>query len=536
MATSEAKSAVAKARQRKPDGTYVKGAPRVVSKNAMPRSGDNTRTGDHVSGDPWIANPHDIMVKAAPPGLVPAAPGVWHANIFRMISQQPSQIFRNLDEALRANRISAKAMLNDGAIVAPLFQRILHLVSCNDGLVPEDENDQEQIEACEKLWNLIQRIPDWAEFKRTLAEAIWYGKCVNKVDYRWQYIKGERCLVPVGFTNIIGDKLVFRTNGQMGYIVHYPSGLRDVVVTDIGRAELFNDDDYEALVHHKYFQVDVPYDEGMLAIGQEGFGYRNYLYYLWWLKQSLLEWAMLGLQIFGNGGLRIAYFEEGNPDSQTAVANAMAEANGQNIILFPRPIGDEKQGAGVEIISPSGLGLDWFKNFLSDYFGAQIDQLFLGKDYDGERKDLFAYLRYDAQKLSSTITRDFVSVMQKYNMPEYTHEIKYEISVPHPNSEQVMTAAQRLFELGCPVGAREVASLVGLTIPGKGRRILQKSEAEMLGGVAGMQSQGAVQTIKQPRLGAGTMSDQLTGGTGIEHSLQARANEAKAEEHEAAVA
>jgi hypothetical protein len=235
---------------------------------------------DHVEGMSWIAKPHDIFTKSAPPGITPIAPGVFHANIFWAISQTPNQIFRNLDEALRANKISAKAMLNDGAIVAPLFQRILHLISCNDGLVPEDENDEEQVEACDKLWNIIQETKNWTEFKRTLAEAIWYGKICNHCEYRWEYRKGERIMVCHNFTNIIGDKLVFRTNGQMGYIVHTPSGYRDVLVTDIGRAELFNDDDYECLVHHKYFQVDTSYDEGMLAIGQEGFGYRNYLYYL----------------------------------------------------------------------------------------------------------------------------------------------------------------------------------------------------------------------------------------------------------------
>ena len=530
MAKQPAKSAVANARQRRPNGTFVP----TVKKHSMPKKGDNTIFNDHIQGDVWLANPHDILAKAAPPGITPVAPGVYHANVFRMISQTPNQIYRNLDEALRANRISAKAMLNDGAISSPLFQRILHLVGCNDGLVPEDENDPEQIEACEHLWSLIQEMPDWAEFKRTLAEAIWYGKVVNKLDYRWEYVKGERAMIVKDFTNIIGDKLVFRTNGQMGYIVHQPTGFRDVVVTDIGRAELFRDDDYESLVHHKYFMVDVPYDDGMLAIGKEGFGYRNFLYYLWWLKQSVLQWAMLGLQIFGSGGLRIGYFEEGNPESETAVAKAMAATSNESILLFPRPIGDEKQGAGIEIIKPEGMGLEWFQNFLDGYFGKQINQMFLGADYDGERRDLFAYLRYDALKLSSTITRDFVRVMQKYNMPPYKHKIRYAIQVPHWNPEMILTGAQRLFEMGAELSSSEVASYCGLTVNGKGRRMLKKSDMDKLGGVAGVPEMMGGQSIKQPRVGTGSLGDQMTGGTGIEHSLQARRHESEKRELEAA--
>ena len=510
MAKQPRKSAVAQTKARNPNGTFVK-------KNAMPAGGDNQHS-QTIAGNPWIAAPHDNWAASAPPGIVPVAPGVFHANVFRMISQTPNQVFRNLDQALQANRISAKAMLNDGAIIAPLFQRILHLVSCNDGLVPEDENDPKQIEACEKLWNIVQDTYCWPEFKRTLAEAIWYGKCANVCTYDWRYVKGERQMYCKSFTNIIGDKLVFRTNGEMGYICHMPTGLRDTIVTDIGRAELFNDDDYEALVHHKYMMVDVPYDDGMLAIGQEGFGYRNYLYYLWWLKQSVLEWAMLGLQIFGNGGLRIAYYEEGDLESEKAVAAAMSAANGTNIILFPRPIGDEKVGAGLEIVAPQGLGLDWFQQFLDGYFGKQINQMLLGTDWDRERKDFFAYLRYDAQKLSETITRDYVRILQKYNLPGYPHKIRYEIQVPHYNPEMILTAAQRLYEMGAPISATEVSSLVGLTIPGKGRKVIAKSQAEMA-----TDAMGGAQTIKKPIVGGGELGSQLSGGTGEEHAREANA-------------
>jgi hypothetical protein len=511
-------SAAARARKRNPDGSFAKGK-LTVQKNAL--SPDNTITSDHLAGNAWIANPHDVLAKAAPPGLTPIAPGVFHANIFRTISQVPSQVFRNLDEALRANRISAKAMINDGAIWAPISQRILHLVSCNDGLVPEDENDPEQMADCETLWNLVQQTHDWTEFKRTLAEAIWYGKCCNKVDYRWRYIKGERRMVCEGFTNIIGDKLVFRTNGQMGYIVHTPSGFRDLIVTDIGRAELFNDNDYECLVHHKYFMVDVPYDEGMLAIGQEGFGYRNFLYYLWWLKSSVLEFAMQGLQIFGNGGLRVAYFEESNPASMKAVADSVSAANGQTWILFPRPIGDEKTGAGIEIVPPQGLGLEWFKNFLDDYFGKQINQMLLGYDYEGTRKDLYAFLKYDAAKLSETIDKQFISVLQRYNMPSCKHKLTYKIFVPHHSPEMILTAAQRVYEMGGEVSQSEVLQLVGLSVPHKGKRILKKTEQEMLGGVAGMPGMNAEKSISSPSIEMGDLGRNLKGGNGVQHEREA---------------
>ena len=530
MAKQPKKSEVAKNRPRGPNGSFLP----TVQKNAMPREGDNSRFNDHLEGNVWLANPHDRFTEAAPVGITPIAPGVYAANAFRMLTMTPNQVFRNLDAALAANRISAKAMLADGAITSPLFQRVLHLVSCNDGLVPEDENDPEQIETCAELWKRITDRIDWPEFKRTLDfNGMWYGKTINLMDYRWDYINGERAMIPMSFESIIGDKLVFRNNGEMGYIVHIPSGFRDVVVTDIGRAELFNDDDYESIVHHKYFTVDMPYDEGYFAIGQQGYGYRHYLYYVWYLKQKVLEFAMLGLQIFGSGGLRIAFFEEGNEQSMKAVAHAMEVTTNEAVILFPRPIGTgagaEKAGAGLEIVAPNGLGLEWFKEFLDGYFGEQIKQLFLGADYDSERKDLFAYLRYDAAKLGTTITNQLVKPMLKYNFPSYRHSISYRIAVPHWNSEQILTASQRLFEMGAAINAREVCDYVGLTTPTKGCRILRKPPEEMQGN--GGQP---AQSIKRPRVGDGTLEDQLQGGSGREHSIAARRHEAEADEREAA--
>jgi len=261
----------------------------------------------------------------------------------------------------------------------------------------------------------------------------------------------------------------------------------------------------EAIVHHKYFVTDTTWDESQLAIGIEGFGYRHLIYWVYWLKQQLLEWAMNAFQIFGAGGIRIGYFEQSNDESQQQVANAMAQANGQNIILFPRPIGEEKQGAGLEIVSPQGIGIDFFQNFIDDYFGKQINQLLLGFDFNEERKDYYTLQKYDADGLSETITNDLLSVLIKYNYPEAMDwDLKYKISVPVPNASEYMEGIQRMWELGLPLSQTEVYDSLGFTMPTKNKKVLQKPKEAMLSG------DSEDRTIKTPNKEIGSLVDQLS--------------------------
>jgi len=458
----------------------------------------------------YIALPEagqNIDVEQIPtsPAVTPMANGVYHINTYRSIASTPGGMYRNLDEALRACTSTAKAMLNDVSITAPLMQRWLSLASYNDGVYPQDEHDERQIEVCENLYKDLTCMPRWAEFKKNLMWASWYGKHINIVDWRFDYIDGERKIKANKWVPIIGDKLVFRNNGRMGYLVHMPTGYRDVVYTDRGQAELFSADDMEAIVHHKYFVTDTTWDESQLAIGIEGFGYRHLIYWVYWLKQQLLEWAMNAFQIFGAGGIRIGYFEQSNDESQQQVANAMAQANGQNIILFPRPIGEEKQGAGLEIVSPQGIGIDFFQNFIDDYFGKQINQLLLGFDFNEERKDYYTLQKYDADGLSETITNDLLSVLIKYNYPEAMDwDLKYKISVPVPNASEYMEGIQRMWELGLPLSQTEVYDSLGFTMPTKNKKVLQKPKEAMLSG------DSEDRTIKTPNKEIGSLVDQLS--------------------------
>ena len=447
-----------------------------------------------------VMMPEDNYINSSPV-VTPLAEGVFHVNTFRTIAGSAQGMYRNLDEALRTCTVTAKAMLNDVSLTSPLFQRWMSLASYNDCCIPSDENDEKAVAVCEEIMNDLNSIPKWTEFKKNLMWASWYGKHVNVMDWQFDYENNIKKLKAKGWQPIIGDKLVFRNNGRMGYFCNQPTGYREVVYSDRGQAEMFDDDDYDCLVHHKYFITDTTWDEGMLAIGVEGFGYRHWLYWTYWLKQQLLEWALNAFQIFGAGGIRIAYFEQSNDESQQQVADAMVAANGENIILFPRPIGEEKQGAGLEIVEPRGIGLDAFQAFIDDYFGKQINQMLLGFDFDDEREDYYLLQKYDADGLSETITRDLVSVLIKYNYPEAAdYGIKYQINVPVNDTEKYLTSVQRAYEIGLELSETEVYAALGFTKPTKNKRKLVKPKEEFAN----------TNTIKTPDRLVGNLGDQLS--------------------------
>lgn len=470
------KSIVAKEKPRNASGKFVKKYQQDQPGKPLTNGLMDYKTAANSS---FIALPEINPPMPPNPAVTPVAPGVYHVNVYRSIATTPGSIYRNLDEALRASVQTAKAMLNDSGIMAPLFQRFMPISSFNDSVEPEDENDDKQVAICQEIMEDLKSIPRWTEFKRNLAVwTAWYGKHLNVMDWDFVYKNGNRKLTARGWFPIIGDKLIFRNNGRMGYLVHMPTGFRDVVYSDRGMAELFEAEDQDCLVHHKYFITDTTYDESMLAIGLEGFGYRHVVYWTYWLKQQLLEWALNAFQIFGAGGIRIGYFEQSNPESEAAVAEAMQASNGQNIILFPRPIGEENQGAGLEIVSPNGIDLSHFTHFIEDYFQKQINHLLLGYDFAEERHDLYDYQCYDAALLSETITKDLVSVFVKYNYPHIDFQPRYQINVPVPNTQEFLEAVQRAMECGLELKSSEVRNKLGFTMPTKKDKILVKPDGD----------------------------------------------------------
>ena len=450
-----------------------------------------------------------------PTNIVPDA-NVSHISTFQSVPMLPSNIYRNLDEALRHDPINARAMRRDTFILRLLFSRQMAVAQLPWDIVPEDPKDPYQVYAAKFLTEVMEDIPRFTEYKRNLLEAIWHGRSMVVNNYGFDWKNGLRRMVVKDWSPIMGDKIQFRIDSnEVGYLVNPSklSGFRPMEMAYDGPIEVFSGTDRKCVVVHKHFLMDMHYAEGELAGGVNGVGVRSFIYWAWLHKQELLAWIFNALELFSAGGIRVFYFESGNPESEAAVRKVAEQQTQSSVILFPRPIGTEAQGPGLEIIEPKGAGFDIFMQLIDEYFDKQIRQLIIGESPEdhgkaglggmGEatvRQEQSAFQRimqYDADNLAETLNRELLSVLQDYNFPgsKYKLKLKYNLLKPDPN--KMLEAAQRFWEIGGAINERELRAYIGLSEPEPGDTVLKKPEE-------------SEQSIKSPQKNIGDLGDQLS--------------------------
>src|SRR5512137_3183043 len=102
-----------------------------------------------------------------PTNIVPDA-NVSHISTFQSVPMLPSNIYRNLDEALRHDPINARAMRRDTFILRLLFSRQMAVAQLPWDIVPEDPKDPYQVYAAKFLTEVMEDIPRFTEYKRNL--------------------------------------------------------------------------------------------------------------------------------------------------------------------------------------------------------------------------------------------------------------------------------------------------------------------------------------------------------------------------------
>ena len=202
--------------------------------------------------------------------------------------------------------------------------------------------------------------------------------------------------------------------------------------------------------------------------------------------------------------MTIFYYEAGNPASLAAVRDAAEHQTRNNVMLFPRPIGTDKMGAGIERIPPNNAGEETLYKLVQEYFNAQIKSYVLGQVLSSDTaptglgsevaklhgETLAKIIRYDSNNLDETITTDFLWVMQRANYPG-TAMCRFRSNVDKPNIEGYMGAVRQFFDMGGKVKENEVRSRIGLSAPKEGDAVLQSQQYQpqgmgMQGGAPGM--------------------------------------------------
>ena len=443
-----------------------------------------------------------------PPGW--GRPAVPHTLTFQGSWLAGRRALRPSDEALRHSRENAAYMLQDPVITECLEQRQRSTALLDWHIEVEDEDDPRQAELRDTLTVLLKRTPYFVKFRMALLNAIWFGRYAVSNRYGWIWINGRPYIGIIGWLPVHGDKLVWQAGCQddeqegLGLRVsaaawHDPHARRwlaehqgELEPADWSQVYWLKPHERQLLIVHKHMIEDGEFEDPLAAGRVHGVGIRSRIYWCWYQKQECLAWLMEFLERSAFG-LEIWYYPWGNEEAERSMRRAAQERIGQgrNIVLVPRPMGQEGMMYGVERIEPGMGGASALKEILAEYFGHQIKRYILGQTLTSEAHatglgsnlasiHLDTYMqiiRFDARNLEETLTRQLVRRLVEWNWPELRDiEVRFVIETDTPDVEERLRAWRTAWEMGCRLREKDVMELIGAAIPGENDRVLQNPQ------------------------------------------------------------
>lgn len=483
---------------------------------------------------------------AAIPGMPPnfGQTVLPHVSTFQGMLGSPAKVYRASDEALRDSIASARFMRNDTVVRECIDQRQRSSALLDWHLEAEDEKDPTQKWLAGELTTILQQTPRFMQYRENCLHALWYGRYGIANRYNWKRVNGQWRVVLDFWKPINGDKLVFRYDDgsgdfdpdQIGIRVGAGYKLGDMVdrrwkveATDYGLAYFLSRKERELVTVHKHMIEDGEYEAPESAGRVHGHGIRSVIYWTWYQKQETLSLLMDYIERSALG-IEIWYYPYGNTQAEERTRKAATEriGEGRNIILVPRPVGDDAMAYGVERVESGAAGADVLHKVIHEYFGHSIKRYILGQTLTSEASStglgsnvasvhLDTYLqiiRYDVTNLEETLTTDVVIPLKLYNFPKFADvPVKFRIDTEAPDVDSKMSAWRQAWEMGCKIKARDVMSLIGASEPDEGDEVLQNPQFQQQPGMGmpGMPGQPGAPT-QVSMAGAGDDAAQLLDG------------------------
>lgn len=450
-----------------------------------------------------------------------------HVLTFSSIIGAVSKVYRANDEAIRNSVDNARFMRNDCGVMecVEARQRAVSLLGWH--IEPEDKKSARQKGLCTELTKILSRIPRFDMYRYVLANAAWYGRYAVQNQYNWVNVGGKHYCFPhpehgdhegLGWLPINGDKIVFRYDdgtldperpaGQVGIRVGAFSpgqtigGRWKVEATDRGMAYFLAPDERRNIAIHKHAIEDGAYEAAVDAGMIHGVGIRSRIYWDWFQKQECLAFLMEYLQRSA-GGIELWYYDEGNPkakaETEQAATNRVSNG-GRNIILVPRPRGEDAMAYGVQLVEPGVQGVAELKDLLTNYFGHRIKRYILGQTLTSEADatglgsgvaaahiDTFMQIvKFDANGIDETLTRQLLRQIQLYNFPDSVGVwLKFKTETESPDVDKKLSACSEAFQMGARFKEEDILNMVGMEAPGPDDRALQSPAFQQQPGMEG---------------------------------------------------
>jgi len=419
-------------------------------------------------------------------------PPVPHVVTFSGMVTSLSKAYRNSDEALRHSEENAHAMLNDPVVSGPLFGRQMMTALLNWSIETEDDKDPKLKALAADLTDIMKRIPDFTEYRRSLMEAVWYGRCAIQHAYGFHTNRhGTKRRIIRKWTPVSGDKLLFRYDDgtgdfdpdQIGVRMSAAHSKHDIVAGDRhleatgeGLGYFLQPWERKMWVLHKHMIRDGEFEDPISGGQIHGVGLRHFLYWVWYQKQETL--AQIAELIDRTGmGFTIYFYPSGNESARQEVEKISKEQAHTNVILMPSEENDQYR---VEQIPPNTQGLEVLRSVVEDFFGDMITRFILGQTLsskssstgmnsgvaDLQKDTLNHIIRYDAIKLEETITRDVLHHLRDINFPKYRNvDMWFRISTKSSAPQEELSAMMQLWQMGARIKTADIFDRLDLSMP-----------------------------------------------------------------------
>lgn len=427
-----------------------------------------------------------------------------HHRTFTAVFNQTSRLYRwTFDEALRDSAQNALAMGRDGYLLALRQERALAVAHLPWTVESDDKKDPQQKVAAQHVTAVLKAMPNFFKMRYYLLfGGVWQGRYGAQLVWGPKQIGGVNRLAVLRHKPVNGDKIQYDVDANPCVMVNsqwaaeikerrpdvYDRAFaedREITTRVLGdRAPMLRLADplwRQRFVIHQHELEDADYFEGELAGGVHGVGLRHRLYWLHWMRQEMMAWAVTAMERAGVGGVMVFPYPDGSAEGKSKAEEQAKASATSTAFAVPVPMGqDPKNYAPLQIAYATG-GVEVLQGMISDYFERHEERLVVGQSMSSgnSRSDGLGSARFselaentkyqiiksDAENLGETLTNDLVAVVRRYNLPACQFPLYFRIAVPDPDAEKKLEAAKVIFDMGLPLKTEELYQAAGFTPP-----------------------------------------------------------------------
>ena len=409
-------------------------------------------------------------------GNLPLNGGLWsmphYATFVALMNQMVRTYWWSFDEALRDSQCNTHAMRNDLVVRSALTSRSRPVCSLEWQIEPINAASKEEVAAGEEVTKIVKDIPYFQQLRRTLLEAIWFGKYGVQLLTRYKYVNGAKRLVIPRWYPVHGDKIIFKWDGTPGILVNasFP-GVREF--TERGTAHFMTPEEEATFIWHEFEPEDADFYQPEAAGMVHGSGYRGRVYWWWWLRQNAQRFMMNFLNKAGNGYI-LAGYQSGNTRALNAMKTAIEGQQGNNTLYVPMDLRNQEDldkvlrhvpvqmtGAQMQWTVITGINELIRSAIMGESLTTQGGATGLGSnlaDHHGMTGD--DRIKYDSQDLETPLQK-IVNLIYEYTFPTITPG-KFQHLADKRNPEEVMNAASFATKIGLGIPQSWVQQELGI--------------------------------------------------------------------------